>query len=153
MRASTPMIEISPLTKAPILKPPKQALLASRDVIISSHNCDPKLQRGFHITLRHKIITYEKLFWNNYFQKNYESHAQFLEIVFLSWTIREHKIPQKLRKNSQGILFVIISCQRVGDGCWLPIYASPFKNYTYWPEPCDGATPLMAAAKSHATVE
>ena len=26
-------------------------------------------------TLWHKIITYEKLFWNNYFRKNYESHA------------------------------------------------------------------------------
>ena len=48
------------------------------------------------------------------FQNNYESHAQFLENVFLSWALREHKMPHKLTKNnSQGIIFVIISCQRV----------------------------------------
>ena len=34
--------------------------------------------------------------------------------VFLPWTFREDKMTQKLRKNnSQGIIFVIISCQRV----------------------------------------
>ena len=26
-------------------------------------------------TLWHKIITYEELFWNKYFRKNYEFHA------------------------------------------------------------------------------
>ena len=64
-------------------------------------------------TLWHKIITYEKLFWNNYFEKLRIPRVisgkslSFLEILRV-------QIPSKITKNnSQGIIFVIISCQRV----------------------------------------
>ena len=37
------------------------------------------------------------------------SHAQFLENGFLSWTFREHRMPQNYYENdSRGILFVVI---------------------------------------------
>ena len=45
--------------------------------------------------------------------ENYEFHAQFHEKVVLSWKFGAQN-PSKIPKNnSQGIIFVIISCQRV----------------------------------------
>ena len=62
--------------------------------------------RSAVITLCHKIITYEELFWNKYFHKNYYC-LYFLEIS------RVQNVSKITKKNSHGIILEIMSCQRV----------------------------------------
>ena len=89
-------------------------------------------------TLWHKIITYEKLFWNNYFRKKLRisrvipwKYLSFLDIS------RAQKPSEITKNNSQGIIFVIISCQRV-------IYVFLLKK-SRWaiPNPCFRASGLI----------
>ena len=78
------------------------------------------------ITLRHKIIPYENLFRNNYFSTK-RFHAQSREKVVLSRRFCGGKVPQRFRSNSQGVISVIISCQRERQNFdRLPFWAPPF---------------------------
>ena len=66
------------------------------------------------LTLWHKIITLEKSFWNSYFRTIDESHGYYFLKCLPFLDISRAQSPSKITKNnSQGIIFVIISCQRV----------------------------------------
>ena len=71
---------------------------------------------GNSYTLWHKIVTYEKLFWNKYFR----TKLRISRVIPWKWLsfldILRAQSPSKItKKNSQGIIFAIVSCQRVPD--------------------------------------
>ena len=68
-----------------------------------------------HVTLWHKIITYEKLFWNNNFGKLRISRVIPWKCLSFLDISRARNASTIMKNNSQGIIFVIISCQRVLD--------------------------------------
>ena len=67
----------------------------------------------FQCALWPQIITNEKLFWSNYFLKNTKFTCNSLKMSVFPGHVERRTCLRITKNNSQGIIFVIISCQRV----------------------------------------